>query len=77
MSEAIKCDRCGEFEATRYAALDVEIETVAREYGGGLVLPDGTLADWSREEEGVDLCSSCAAPVIEWLDEYLDEVDDE
>jgi hypothetical protein len=75
MSDAIKCDRCGEFEEVRYAPFDLDLEVERLTVGDKIVLPNEAEVAWPRKDETVDLCSGCAVEPIEWLDRYIEEAD--
>jgi CO dehydrogenase/acetyl-CoA synthase alpha subunit len=60
MSEAIKCDRCGDCEEAKPGQVDLTIETTTK------VSADGT-----RESDGFghDLCYQCARELTGWMEE--------
>lgn len=72
MTDAYMCDRCRKF-AEGYPAVEVDIETVARQFGGDVVLASGESANWSREDPWVEFCPACAVAVIGWVDEYTSD----
>lgn len=73
MTDAYKCDRCGQFGEDR-PALDFDIEWLARVNNGDVHLAEGICAEWSHRDVNVELCPSCAEPAIEWMNEYMNEV---
>lgn len=72
MTDAYKCDRCGQFYVD-WPALDFDINSLARATGGNVYLAEETCAGWSHRDENAELCPSCAAPAIEWMNEYMNE----
>ena len=70
MTDAYKCDRCGQFAEDR-PAVDFDVEPLMRENNGNVYLPDGTRAEWSHRGVAVELCPSCAVPAIEWMNEHM------
>jgi hypothetical protein len=68
--DAIKCTACGAVVSRE--TLSFSIESSGRVVGGDLIDGTGEKHEWRHYEEFGDLCAECAAPVIDTLNEVLD-----
>jgi len=69
MTQRIRCDSCGDIVHEETA--HIRLNALTRTMGGNFYDPERNAQEWDHTTDSVDLCSSCAEPLIKQLNGML------